>query len=234
MSLSPGLITAFLTGLISSMHCVAMCGPLVGALPIGRLPQGQRWQAVGLYHAGRIGIYSLLGSLAGTLSFGLYLLGWQRPLAIGCGVILLVSVVGRVSPVRWRWAGLDRWLNTAFRQRMRQAGRRGFVGLGMLNGLLPCGFTYLALAGTLATHTPLEGATYMLLFGAGTLPALLTVNLVAGWLTQVGRQRVKQGLSVATLAVALLLIGRGLAEYPLPVRLVDSIPLCHGLLTNGK
>ncbi len=231
--MSPWLVTALLTGLISSLHCVGMCGPLVAALPVGRLPPGQRWRAVGLYHAGRIVTYATLGALAGTMSLGLHLLGWQRPLAISCGVILLIGIVWQKgAPGRLHWPGLNRWINKMFSQHLRQPGWTGFAGLGVLNGLLPCGFTYLALAGTIATNTTLAGATYMLLFGLGTLPALLGVHLVAGWLTHLGRQRLNRVLSVATVAVALLLIGRGLADYRLPTNPADIIPLCRGLLSR--
>ncbi|GAB4014361.1 sulfite exporter TauE/SafE family protein [Spirosoma migulaei] len=231
--MSPWLTTAFLTGLISSLHCVGMCGPLVAALPVGRLPQGQRWKAVGLYHTGRIATYSTLGALAGTMNLGLNLMGWQRPLAVICGVVLLVSFLWRKGlPARLRWPWLNVQITTLFRHHLYQPNWADFAGLGILNGLLPCGFTYLALAGTLATNTPLAGASYMLLFGAGTLPALLGVNLVAGWITIVGRQRLNQVLSVATVVVALLLIGRGLADYQLPISPADIIPICHGLLTG--
>lgn len=231
--MSPWLTTAFLTGLISSLHCIGMCGPLVAALPVGRLPQGQRWKAVGLYHSGRIATYSILGALAGTMSLGLNLMGWQRPLAVICGVILLVSFLWRQGlPARLRWSWLNAQITRLFRQHLYQPKWADFAGLGILNGLLPCGFTYLALAGTLATNTPLAGASYMLLFGAGTLPALLGVNLVAGWITLVGRQRLNKVLSVATVVVALLLIGRGLADYQLPIGPADIIPMCHGLLTG--
>lgn len=227
--LSPWLATALLTGLISSLHCVGMCGPLVAALPVGRLGPGQRWRAVGLYHTGRILTYAVLGSLAGTLSLGLHLLDWQRPLSIALGGVLLVSFLGRNAlPGRLRWPWLNGQISRVFRQGLQQQpGPFTFGGLGVLNGLLPCGFTYLALAGTLATNTPLSGAVYMLLFGAGTLPALLGVNLAANWLTRLGRQRLNRLLSVATVIVALLLIGRGLAEYQLPVSW-NEIPLCHG------
>lgn len=227
------LPTAFLTGLISSLHCVGMCGPLVAALPVGRLPHGQRWWAVGLYHTGRIATYSTLGTLAGSMSFGLHLLGWQRPLAIVCGVFLLVSILWRRAlPARFRWPWLTEHTTRLFRRALRRPNWVVFGGMGILNGLLPCGFTYLALAGTLATNTPLAGASYMLLFGLGTLPALLGVNVVASWLTGVNRQRLNTYLSLATVVVALLLIGRGLANYQLPVSPTDAIPLCHGLLTR--
>lgn len=231
--MSPWTATAFLTGLISSLHCVAMCGPLVAALPVGRLPQAQRWRAVGLYHTGRIATYSVLGALAGSLSLGLHLMGWQRPLAVLCGVVLLVGFVWQKGlPARLRWTWLNNQLINTFQKTLRQPGWSGFAGLGVLNGLLPCGFTYLALAGTLATNAPTAGASYMLLFGLGTLPALLGVNLVMSWLNVLGRQRLHRFLSVATVLVALLLIGRGLANYQLPVGSFDSIPLCHGLLTK--
>ncbi|WP_420150617.1 sulfite exporter TauE/SafE family protein [Spirosoma sp.] len=229
----PWLATAFLTGLISSLHCVGMCGPLAAALPVGRLPRSQRWQAVGLYHAGRIITYSALGSLAGTMSFGLNLIGWQRPLAVISGVVLLVSFLWRKAlPARLRWSWLDGQISQAFRHYLQQPKWTSFGLLGVLNGLLPCGFTYLALAGTLATNTPLAGASYMLLFGLGTLPALLGVNLTINWLTNVGRQRLNHILSIATLVVAFLLIGRGLANYQLPTSPADLIPICHGLITG--
>lgn len=227
------LTTAFLTGLISSLHCVGMCGPLVAALPVGRLAHEQRWRAVGLYHVGRVATYAMLGAVAGAMSLGLHLLGWQRPLAIGCGAILLVSFVGRNAlPARSRWSWLNGQITKLFQQGLQRPNWVSFAGLGVLNGLLPCGFTYLALAGTLATNTPLAGASYMLLFGMGTLPALLGVHVVAGWLTCLGRRRLNQVLSVATVAVALLLIGRGLADYQLPASPADIIPLCRGLLTH--
>lgn len=232
--MSPWLATAFLTGMISSLHCVGMCGPLVAALPLGRLAHGQRWRAVGVYHAGRIATYTTLGALTGMMSLGLHLLGWQRPLAIGCGLALLVRFVWRKSlPGRLQWPWLSQQITTHFRQSLHQPTWTRFAGLGVLNGLLPCGFTYLALAGTLATNTAGAGAAYMLLFGLGTLPALLGVHLMAGWLPRLGRQRLNQVLSVGTVLVAFLLISRGLADYRLPVNAFDSIPLCRGLLTNG-
>lgn len=231
--MSPWLATAFLTGLISSLHCVGMCGPLAAALPVGRLSAEQRWRAVGLYHASRIATYGVLGALAGSVSLGLNLLGWQRPLAVICGGILLISFVWRKTiQARPRWPWLNQQITRIFRQGLQRPGWAGFAGLGVLNGLLPCGFTYLALAGTLATNTPLAGASYMLLFGLGTLPALLGVHLVAGWLTILGRQRLNYLFSVATVAVALLLIGRGLAEYRLPENPAAVIPLCYELLAK--
>ncbi|WP_020596271.1 sulfite exporter TauE/SafE family protein [Spirosoma panaciterrae] len=231
--MSPWLATAFVTGLISSLHCVGMCGPLVAALPVGRIPKHARWKAVGLYHVGRVATYSTLGVLAGTMSLGLHLMGWQRPLAVVSGVVLLISFLWRKGlPTRLRWPWLDSQITRIFRQHLQQPGWLGFGLLGILNGLLPCGFTYLALAGTLATNTPLAGASYMLLFGLGTLPALLGVNLMTGWLSILGRQYLNRALSIATVAVALLLISRGLAHYQLPISVQDAIPMCHSLLAK--
>jgi uncharacterized protein len=228
------MATALLTGLISSLHCVGMCGPLVAALPVGRLSGPARAAAVGLYHAGRLGTYAALGTLVGTLGLGLHLLHWQRPLAVGCGLLLLLGAAVRSGGAAGlRWPGLNRWVMHTFGRHLRQPGWAGFAGLGVLNGLLPCGFTYVALTSTLATDTPLAGAGYMLLFGLGTLPALLGVNAVAGWLTSVGRQHLNRVLRVATVMAGLLLIGRGLASYGVPGQASSGpIPVCHGAVVR--
>ncbi|WP_158552553.1 sulfite exporter TauE/SafE family protein [Spirosoma telluris] len=92
------------------------------------------------------------------MSLGLNLMGWQRPLAVICGVILLVSFLWRQGlPARLRWPWLNTQITRLFRQHLYQPKWADFAGLGILNGLLPCGFTYLALAGTLSTNTPLAG-----------------------------------------------------------------------------
>jgi sulfite exporter TauE/SafE len=226
------ITTAFLTGFLSSLHCVGMCGPLTAALPVGHLSARARWRAAGLYHTGRIGTYATLGVLAGSLGFGLTQLGWQRPFSVAGGLALLIVVFWHNAlPARLRWPWLNTQIIRRFQQLLRQPGGAGLAGLGMLNGLLPCGSTYLALTGTLATQTPFAGATYMLLFGLGTLPALLSTSLLTGWLTVSGRRRLNRLRSVAAVIVAALLLLRGFTDYASPAPSAGKIPVCHGLPT---
>lgn len=226
-------MAALLTGLAGSLHCVGMCGPLAVALPVGRLPVPQRMPARWLYNAGRVAAYSMLGAVAGSLGQGLLLTGLQRPVSMAAGLLLLVWLgLGHLVPVRWQMAPLVRWLTAPLTRLLRQPTLGQFTGLGFLNGLLPCGSVYIALVGSLTMPTPLGGAAYLFTFGVGTLPAMLSIQLITSRLTPVLRRRFQRALPVATAFIALLLIGRGLlglgAENPAP----GAIPLCHGTLTG--
>ncbi len=226
--------TALLTGLAGSLHCIGMCGPLAMALPVGRLPVGQRGLARGLYHAGRVLAYSMLGAVVGTLGQGLLLTGLQRPVAIGAGIWLLLWVIwAKALPATFHTSALTRRLTAPLAKLLRQPTLPHMAGLGFLNGLLPCGSVYVALAGALATPSPLAGAAYMLVFGLGTLPAMIGLMGLANRLTMVWRQRLSRSLPWTTLLVAGLLILRGIGG---PVSALAkpgqaAIPICHGNLT---
>ncbi len=230
------LLTALLTGLAGSLHCIGMCGPLAMALPVGRFPVGQRRVARGLYHAGRLSAYSLLGAIVGTVGQGVLLTGLQRPLSIGAGLFLLVwGISAKWFPGWFQTSGLARRLTAPLVRLLQKPTLWHIVGFGFLNGLLPCGSIYLALAGALVTPSPVAGATYMLVFGLGTLPAMLGLLSLANWLTVAWRQRLSRGLPWATVLVALLLIVRGIGWPVANVRHSgsDAIPVCHGALTVG-
>lgn len=222
--------TALLTGLAGSLHCIGMCGPLAMALPVGRLPQGQRKLARGLYHAGRLSAYSLLGAVVGTLGQGLLLTGLQRPVSIMAGILLLIWAVSAKAFPNWmHTSSFARRLTAPLAALLRRPTLPHMAGLGFLNGLLPCGSVYVALAGGLATTSSLGGAGYLLAFGLGTLPAMLSVNVVVSYLTPQFRQRLGRGLPIATVVVALLLIVRGIglpAQAHQPGQ--PPIPVCHG------
>ncbi len=222
--------TALLTGFVGSLHCIGMCGPLAAALPIGRFPMGQRGLARGLYHAGRLGAYSLLGAVVGTLGQGLLLTGLQRPVSISAGVLLLVwAVSARAFPGWMQTSPLGRKLMAPFAKLLRQPTLPHLAGLGFLNGLLPCGSVYVALVGALLMPSPMGGAGYMLAFGLGTLPAMLSIHWVVNHLSPYVRQRLSRSLPIVTIAVALLLIGRGVAGLsPAKPPGQDVIPVCHG------
>lgn len=225
------LSTALITGFVGSLHCVGMCGPLAMALPVGRLPRAQRGLGVGLYHAMRVLAYAGLGLAVGSLGQGLLLAGLQRPLSIGAGVFLLLWTLlarGRFGslatarPTRWITRPMGRFLN--------QPSLRAFAGLGFLNGLLPCGFVYVALAGAVATGNVSDGALYMGLFGAGTVPALLAIRYVPVLIPVRLRQRFSRLMPVVAVGLGLLLLVRGIG---LPAHTTDDqdarqIPVCHG------
>lgn len=180
------LASLFLTGLAGSLHCVAMCGPLL--LGFSRLlgssaAGGSRLDFV-YYHFGRIWTYGLLGLLAGWVGSGLRensaTLGWQRPLSVLLSILVIASGAAALGLL----PGLKLDLSTpgsCFRALQRPSWLAAFLHtprhsarllLGAVMGLLPCGLVYAALIVTTALPTPWHSALGMICFGAGTLPAL--------------------------------------------------------------
>ncbi|MBC7447813.1 MAG: sulfite exporter TauE/SafE family protein [Hymenobacteraceae bacterium] len=235
------LWAGFVFGLLSSFHCVGMCGAIALALP-GAATSGERWLVDRLlYHAGRIGTYAVLGAAVGTVGRSLHVLGWQQGLSITSGVLILLLVV---VPEAWRvraagavglarpLAAVQRSLSYWFQQR----GSGALLLTGALNGLLPCGMVYLALAGALSAPGVGGAAAYMALFGVGTLPLLLGVGFTGRLVAPAVRFRLRRAVPWAAGALAVLFIVRGLglgipylspaAGLPVPGQPYQAV-VCH-------
>jgi len=201
-------------GLLGSVHCVGMCGPLVLALPVQNMGAGQRALSVGSYHLGRIFIYSLAGLFFGLLGRRVYLAGWQQGLSVALGVLLLVWVVANGVGSRNRlpsWLNKFYWRLMGWMTRLWQSPSRGkYLLMGMGNGLLPCGMVYLAVAGALTSPSLLQGMGFMAFFGLGTLPMLVGLQITGRMVSVTFRQQVRRALPYITALVAILLILRGL------------------------
>jgi len=223
------IVAALTTGLIGSLHCVGMCGPLAMALPVGRLPMSQRWVGIGLYHVARLTAYAGLGLAVGSVGQGMLLMGLQRPLSIGAGLFLLVWTLlihGRFGSLT---AGTPtHWIVRSMAHFLQQPSLRSFYLLGFMNGLLPCGFVYVALAGAVVTGSALYSALYMMLFGLGTLPALLAVRLVPSLFPVKSRQQFVRLMPFVTVALGILLVVRGLYQPSHASHTDQPIPLCQG------
>jgi len=205
---------AFFTGLFGSIHCVAMCGPLVMALP---LMHQKPWAAAlqrFLYQAGRVLTYVLFGLLFGALGKSFNLLGWQQGLSIFSGIVLLLVAFSyftkrqnsKISQLQLKltvplskWMG--RWLTKPY---------GGFFA-GMLNGVLPCGMVYLALAGALNTNDILAGGEFMFFFGLGTIPLMLAASAAGFWFRKYLQTHFNKLVPYLTLCMGIWFILRGSA-----------------------
>lgn len=226
-------IAALTTGLVGSLHCVGMCGPLAMALPIGRLPHSQRGLGIGLYHAGRLLAYAGLGLLMGTLGQGLLLMGLQRPVSIGAGLFLLGwTLLNRRKLPGLTLGHATSWVIKPMTHFLKNPTWPAFAGLGFLNGLLPCGFVYVALTGAITTSNAATGALYMALFGLGTVPALLLVRFMPRLFPVAFRQRLTAAMPIATLGIALLLLARGIYMPTSTDKAGQTIPVCHNQPTT--
>ncbi len=83
--------------------------------------------------------------------------------------------------------------------------------IGMLNGLLPCGLVYMAIAGAIGTGGVAEGSLYMILFGLGTIPMLLSISLAGNIMSIAVRKRINKLIPVLVVIVGVLFILRGLS-----------------------
>ncbi|MDR9373704.1 MAG: sulfite exporter TauE/SafE family protein [Schleiferiaceae bacterium] len=203
---------AFTFGLVSSLHCLAMCGPLQ-AVVMGSWLQGGavgQWLS---YHLGRLLAYAGIGGLAALLGRAIGVAHWQADFALIAGITLLVGYLV-LRLLRW-----DRQLYALllpFFHQLRSGldplprGLR-FAGWGFLNGLLPCGMVYAAALTAMGAAGPLSGAAQMLAFGAGTLPLLFAFNLLGQQLLLRLGLSYQQLAPIAIVLLSSLLILRGMA-----------------------
>lgn len=206
------LAAGVVLGIAGSVHCVAMCGPLVGVMSPAL---GRRLAAAAWYQAGRLAMYVALGVVAGAAG-RVMASGFGRGLAIAAGGLMLLTALGqirglRVVTGRWMTPLLSRAMEHIARMRGRHP-RVTAVGAGAVNGLLPCGLVYAALVAAAATGGVTPAAKLMLAFGVGTLPAMAAVWFSPTLVPAGIRRRLRLVAPLVVAAVALLLIGRGVSE----------------------
>ena len=171
---------AFYTGLFGSLHCVSMCGPLVLALPFSNQPIWISALQRLIYQVGRILMYGLAGLVVGLFGQGFSFLGLQQFLSLTCGFFLLIGGLNHFRK-RGNKPGV---LTGKMQQKLAYLLGKylskpyGSFIAGALNGLLPCGVSYIALAQAIALTDPLQSARSMIFFGLGTVPLLFFTALV--------------------------------------------------------
>ncbi|HET7872865.1 MAG TPA: sulfite exporter TauE/SafE family protein [Terriglobales bacterium] len=215
--------TAFILGLVGSVHCAGMCGPLVLALPApDRRVRFLAGRAA--YNGGRIITYSFLGALFGAVGQSLVMIGVQRWFSIALGTTLLLSLLlGRSAAVsktgRSTWSRLNLLrpvtvavdlLKSKMGALLRQRSLLSLLVLGLLNGLLPCGLVYVACAAAAATNRFSTGLVYMALFGLGTVPMLLAITFSGRLVPPSWRMHLRKAVPVSIFIVAAMLIFRGM------------------------
>lgn len=213
-------IAAFVAGIMGGVHCVGMCGGIVGALAFG-LPAESRERPSRLlpflaaYNLGRIVSYCLAGLLMGGL--GMLLAGLmpiyyaQRALLALAGVFMVL--MGLYLAGWWMWLthverlGLGVWrrLEPVARRLLPVASPAQAFKVGMIWGWVPCGLVYTMLVNAVASGGALKGGMIMLAFGLGTLPNLLLMGWLAGAAAHLaGSGAVRAGAGVVMVAFGIV------------------------------
>ncbi|MDP3434992.1 MAG: sulfite exporter TauE/SafE family protein [Bacteroidota bacterium] len=209
-------ITPLTIGLIGSFHCIGMCGPIVVALPLKKHNLISKISGAVLYNSGRVVTYSILGILFGLLGRGIHMAGFQRWTSILLGAAMIISVL---FPFLFREKITIGNLFTGFSARLIGRLRKLFTDrsyfsllmIGLLNGLLPCGLVYVAIAGAISSGTVLNGALFMMFFGIGTIPLLLIATLASDAIGQRVRSKMQKVVPYFVFMLGVLFILRGMS-----------------------
>ncbi|MBC2838652.1 sulfite exporter TauE/SafE family protein [Robiginitalea sp. SC105] len=229
------LATAFLLGLMGSLHCIGMCGPIAFMLPLDRQSGIKKYGQLSLYHMGRLLAYAMIGGLFGLVGRGLYLFGFQQKLSIFIGALMILAVLvpwsrfggrGLAGPL-YRLIGK---LKSALGAQLQKRTADTFLTIGFLNGFLPCGLVYMAVIGSMAPGTALGGATFMMLFGLGTVPLMSVAALFGKYLKSQWARRLRRAIPVLVVLIGVLFILRGMGlGIPYISPLVPANPVASGI-----
>ncbi len=208
--------TALMIGMVGSLHCIGMCGPIAVSLPLGNKSWGHRTLGGLTYNTGRILTYGILGALFGLLGKGIEMAGLQRWASVLIGVVMILSVLfpvlfkGKIKIEQLLFGYAGRMVGK-FRKLFAISSFPSLFLIGLLNGLLPCGLVYVAVAGALNTNSILGGVGFMLVFGLGTLPVMLAIPLLGNLIGSGFRKKYRYLLSVLVVVLGILFVLRGLS-----------------------
>ena len=209
------LYSALIFGLISSLHCIGMCGPIAMMLPVDRNNPAKKVIQIMIYHIGRLTAYASLGLVFGILGKGFYMAGIQQNISIIVGVLMItIAIVPErlfmkynfSKPVYKIISKVKSSLGSQFKRKSPDA----LFTIGLLNGFLPCGMVYAALFGAIAMQDVTLGVSYMLLYGLGTIPMMSAVVFISNIVSVPLRSKLQKIIPVVAVFIGILFIIRGL------------------------
>jgi len=232
------LYSAFIFGLISSFHCVGMCGPIAMMLPVDRNNEAKKVSQIITYHIGKLFAYGILGLIFGLLGKSFYLAGMQQQLSIIVGILMIiVALVPEKVFAKYNFSKpvykIISKVKSNLGQQFKNKSYKSLFTIGLLNGFLPCGMVYVAIFGAIAMQSVSLGISYMLLFGIGTIPMLTAVIYLSNLISFSFRGTLQKIIPVVAVIIGMLFIIRGLGldiPYLSPSNMslfVQSEANCH-------
>lgn len=209
------VLSGLALGFLGSMHCIGMCGPIALALPSQSKSKLSFYSGRILYNLGRVITYTTMGLILGLIGQKINLAGYQQILSITLGAIILIivllpshykNILSSLSFVRTIIKVLQSSIGLLF----RKGSQSSLFAIGVLNGFLPCGFVYVALAGAVALGNVEKSILFMALFGIGTIPAMFSASVVTNLFGQNFRMKINRAIPVFAAVLAVIFILRGL------------------------
>lgn len=210
------LLTPLTIGLVGSFHCIGMCGPIAVALPLKEHSWSSKISGGLIYNIGRSITYAVMGLIFGLLGRGIQLAGFQQWASVILGIAMILSVL---FPYFFKQKINFTNLFTGYAARLINNLRKLFIQksfsslflIGLLNGLLPCGLVYVAIAGAINTNQVIGGAIFMALFGLGTIPLMLIVSLTGNAISTGLKAKMRKVVPYFIILLGVLFILRGLS-----------------------
>ena len=201
------LIAAISLGLVSSFHCLGMCGPIAFILPVGKRSKLGKIMGLLAYNFGRIITYTFLGMLIGLFGEGLRFAGVSQTISIVLGVGLLLYVLLSKKFIKLNF--YQRYFfkfNNVIKAKLsgmlkKQSNGALFI-TGLLNGLIPCGVVFIALQAALLQSSLANSMLFMLVFGLGTIPMMFSISYLSNSFSSVLKLKINKVMPVLTIVVA--------------------------------
>lgn len=210
------IYSGFILGFLGSFHCLVMCGPIAMALAG---TGNQKWKTIGkrlVYNLGRTFTYIVLGAIVGLIGESItFLWGYQIYISVLLGIFFVAMGVFAQNPENFMMrmpmvSGFFSWIRQELSRHIKNNGWDTHFVIGMLNGFLPCGLVYMALAGALATGFISDSIVYMAFFGLGTIPMMLLLAIAGKWASTSLRSKMKKLYPAIFIMLGLFLVYRGL------------------------
>ena len=205
----------FILGITGSLHCIGMCGPIALSIPIQHESKALKFWKAFLYNFGRIITYSFLGLLFGLIGKSFALFELQQLLSIIIGIIILIwlfqfkkinKALNKINFINKLLFYIRKKIVLLF----SSTSNNSLLSIGILNGFLPCGLVYLAIAGAISTPHFTESILFMLAFGIGTIPIMFVTTMLGVQIKISYKQSLKKIYPIIMALMACFLILRGM------------------------
>lgn len=224
-------------GFFGSLHCLGMCGPLIiAAHGVRNLSGPGLWWSVWTYNLGRTLGYIILGMAAGVLGSFVAMAGAQKIFSVSMGFLLIVAGILFVNPDNLIaripfFRNFLSLVNQRLTQSLDKSATVPSWTIGLANGFLPCGLVYIGIAGAMTLNHVWGAAGFMLFFGLGTFPAMISAPLFHRTLPKNIRGLLRSLYPFITLLLGIYMVYRGLmSKLPLELNFFEALKnpvMCH-------
>ena len=201
----------FLVGLLTSVHCIAMCGGIALSQSVNTREDKGKFMPSFLYNAGRVASYTIIGGIVGGLGAVITPSGqFKGTIAIGAGIFMILlglkmlNILQLPNLLGFRIPGLKpRKISTSNPM-------RPFI-IGLFNGFMPCGPLQTMQLYALGTGSITKGALSMFFFSLGTVPLLYSFGAITSMINgRLSRNMMKISAALV-MVLGIVMLNRGLA-----------------------